>query len=232
MPLRQWIKSANFAIEGILHAAKTQKHLRYHFYIAAVVITVSYMFGITKNEFLIIALAVIAVLLSEMLNTAVEVIVDLLSPEHTETARTAKDIAAGAVLITVFGAVVVGFYILFPYARDAFHKGLTIAKHSREEISVIAFILILIVVVLLKSYFGKGHPLSGGLPSGHAALSFSVWVSVTYITGSFLASLLCFILAVIIAQSRIATRVHSAWEVVFGGLVGVSLTYMLFKLFL
>jgi diacylglycerol kinase (ATP) len=231
MPLRQWLKSANFAIEGILHAAKTQRHLRYHLYAAAFVLLLSYAVGVSRMEFLIIALAVIAVLFAEMLNTAVEAMVDLLSPEHNETAKTAKDVAAGAVLITAMGSVIIGFIVLYPYVRDLFHEGLSIAKHSREEIAVIAFVLVLIVVVLLKSHFGKGHPLSGGMPSGHAAFAFSLWVAVTYTTESFIASLLSLILALLIAQSRVTTKVHRAREVILGGLIGASLTFLLFQIF-
>lgn len=231
MPLRQWLKSANFAIEGILHAAKTQRHLRYHLYAAAFVLLLSYAVGVSRMEFLTIALAVIAVLLAEMLNTAVEAMVDLLSPEHNETAKTAKDVAAGAVLITAMGSAIIGFIVLYPYVRDLFHEGLSIAKHSREEIAVIAFVLVLIVVVLLKSHFGKGHPLSGGMPSGHAAFAFSLWVAVTYTTESFIASLLSLILALLIAQSRVTTKVHRAREVILGGLIGASLTFLLFQIF-
>jgi diacylglycerol kinase (ATP) len=231
MPLREWIKSANFAIEGILHAAKTQKHLRYHFYAAAAVLTLSYALGVTKDEFLVISLAVIAVLVAEMLNTAVEAVVDLLSPETHERARQAKDIAAGAVLITAFGSAIIGYIILFPYIRDFFEDGGYLTKHSNEEVSVIAFVLILILVVLIKAYLGKGHPLSGGMPSGHSALAFSVWMSVTCTTGNFFASLLTFMLALMVAQSRLATRTHRAREVVIGGVLGAGVTYILFQVF-
>lgn len=231
MPLRQWIKSANYAIEGILHASKTQRHLRYHFYAAALVFMASFVLGVTKNEFLIISLAVILVLLAEMLNTAVEAVVDMYSPGESEKARTAKDIAAGAVLITAFGSALVGYIILFPYLSKVFEKGLYITRHTRGEISVIAFILVLILVMLLKAYFGKGHPLSGGIPSGHAALAFSVWVSVTMTTWNVYASALCLVLAVAIAQSRVATRVHRPWEVVLGGFLGGAITLILFLVF-
>ena len=66
MPLRKWIKSADFAIEGILHAARTQRHLRYHFYSATAVLLVSYVLGVTRTEFMIISLSVIAVLLGDV----------------------------------------------------------------------------------------------------------------------------------------------------------------------
>jgi diacylglycerol kinase (ATP) len=231
-PLRQWLKSTNFAIEGILHGAKTQRHLRYHFFSAAAVLFASYILGVSRMEFILISLAVIIVLTAEMLNSAIETVVDLLSPEYSEKARIAKDLAAGAVLIAAFGSAVLGYIILFPYISSAFSQGLSVARHTMEEISLIAFILVLILVIITKSYFGKGHPLSGGFPSGHSALAFSVWVSITYITGSLFASLVCFVLAAVVAHSRVVLKAHTVWEVVAGGLMGSFLTFLLFRLFL
>ncbi len=231
MPLRRWLKSANFAIEGILHGARTQRHMRYHFISATAVLITSYALGVTSLEFIVLSLAVILVLSAEMLNSAVEAIVDLLSPGYAEKARIAKDIAAGAVFISAFGAALIGYVILFPYIKNIFYEGFHVARHSSEDISLIAFILVLILVIITKTYFGKGHPLLGGMPSGHAALAFSVWVSVTYTTENFLASALCFVLAVLLAQSRVAEKVHTPWEVTAGALMGATLTFLLFRLF-
>ncbi len=230
-PFRQWLKSANFAIEGILHGAKTQRHLRSHFFSAAAVLVAAYILGVTRLEFILLSLAVIIVLATEMLNSAIEAVVDLLSPAYSEKARIAKDIAAGAVFITAFGAAVLGYIVLVPYVTTIFSSGFHIARHSKADISLISFILVLIFVIIGKSYLGKGHPLSGGMPSGHSALAFSIWMAITFATGNFLASLLCFILALLIARSRVTAKVHSVWEVVAGGLMGAVLTFLLFKLF-
>jgi diacylglycerol kinase (ATP) len=116
-----------------------------------------------------------------------------------------SDIAAGR-SSSPPGAAVLGYIILFPYLSSLFSEGFRIAKHSKEEISLLSVVLVLILVIVTKAYFGKGHPLSGGMPSGHSAIAFSVWVSITYLTENFLISLLCFILAVWIAQSRLARR--------------------------
>ncbi|MCJ7482693.1 MAG: diacylglycerol kinase [Thermodesulfovibrionales bacterium] len=231
MLFRRWWRSANFAIEGILHAAKTQRHLRYHYFSAAAVLLLSYILGVSRMEFLIIALSVIAVLLAEMFNTAIETLVDMVSPEQSEKARVAKDISAGAVLVTVCGVAIIGYIILFPYLREAFDTGISITKHSKEEIALIAFIIVLILVIITKAYFGKGLPLRGGMPSGHAALAFSAWVATTYITENFVASLLSFAIAVIIAQSRVGVGAHTIWEVVLGSLMGASVTFLLFRIF-
>lgn len=231
MPLRRWIDSTNNAIEGILHAAKTQRHLRYHFYSAVAVLVFGYVLGLERTDFLIVSIAVILVLLAEMINTAVEYVVDMISQEHSEKARVAKDVAAGAVLITAFGAAVLGYIILFPYFGRLFERGIHIAKHSREDIALIAVILVLILVVVLKSYSGKGHPLRGGMPSGHASIAFSAWIAVTYITENLTASLLSFMLAVVIAQSRITVKAHTPAEVIAGAFLGAGVTFILFFVF-
>ncbi len=231
MLFRNWIKSANHAIEGILHGARTQRHLRYHFFSAAGVLFFSYLVGVSRAELVIISLAVILVLAAEMINSAIEAVVDIVSPDYSEKARIAKDIAAGAVLITAFGAAVLGYVVLFPYVKIIFSEGFHVAKHSKEEISFIAFVLVLIAVIVAKAKFGKGHPLSGGMPSGHSALAFSVWVSITYITENPYISTLCLLLAVWIAQSRVTIRMHTRLEVIFGALLGTLLTFLLFRLF-
>jgi diacylglycerol kinase (ATP) len=231
MPLRKWIKSANYAVEGILYAAKTQRHVRYHLIAASTVLILSFILGLNRMEFLFISFVTILVILAEMINSALEVTVDILSPHKSEMARIAKDIAAGAVMITAFGAAVVGYIVLVPYLIKAFHEGITIAKHTGEEIAVVAFIIVLITVIITKAHFGKGHPLRGGLPSGHAAISFSIWISATYISENYIISILTFIAAVLIAQSRVAVKVHNAWEVILGALIGVLLTFILFQVF-
>ena len=231
MFFERWWRSANCAIEGILHAAKTQRHLRYHYFSAVTVLLLSYMLGVSRIEFLFIALSVIAVLLAEMFNTAIETLVDMVSPELSEKARVAKDIAAGAVLVTVFGVAIIGYIILFPYLREVFYSGISVTKHTDEEIALIAFVMVLILVIISKSYFGKGLPLRGGMPSGHAALAFASWVAVTYITENFIASLISFAVAGVIAQSRVGTKAHTVWEVVLGSLMGASVTFLLFRIF-
>jgi diacylglycerol kinase (ATP) len=229
--LKRWVKSANFAIEGILHGTRTQRHLRYHLYSAAGILILSFILGISRNDFLMIAIMVIIVLVAELLNTAIETMVDILSPGHSEKARIAKDVAAGAVLTTAFGAAVIGYLILIPYIRKGFETGFRIAKHSGEDISLMAVILVLILVVITKAYLGKGTPLRGGIPSGHSAIAFSLWVGVSYTTGNVLASIVCFSFAAVIAASRVTSKIHTVGEVVLGGAMGASLTFLLFQIF-
>ena len=232
MPLRKWVESANYAIEGILHAVKTQRHLRYHLYSVVLILLLSLIFGISQSKFIAIAIVAIVVLSVEMLNTAIEATVDILFKEYDERARVIKDIAAGAVLITAAGAAVIGYVVFLPFLRDAFENGLNIAKHSGENVALIALVVVLILVIITKTFFGKGTPLRGGMPSGHTAVAFSVWVAVIFLTEAFLPSFLILILAVLIAQGRVSVGAHKPWEVILGAMLGSAITFTLFKLFL
>ena len=231
MPLRKWIQSANNAIEGILHAAKTQRHMRYHLYAALVVLIVSFMLGISWSDFAILVILTVVVISVEMINTTIEAITDILFKEYDKKAKEIKDIAAGAVLITAIGAAVIGYVILFEPIKKIFSDGLNIAKHAGSDVAAVSLIVVLILVVITKSFFGKGEPLRGGMPSGHAAVSFSAWVAVTLITESFMPSILVLIMAIVIAQSRVYVGVHKPLEVIAGALLGITVTFLLFKIF-
>lgn len=231
MPLRNWIKSANNAIEGILHAAKTQRHVRYHFFSAAILLMLAYSLGVSRLEFIALSICAMLVIIAEMLNTVIENIVDRISPERSDFARTVKDMAAGAVLLTASGSVLVGYVILFPYVKKLISGRPFISGHSEEEIAILSIVMVFILVIIIKAYTGKGTPLRGGFPSGHAAVAFSIWLSVTLIADNLLVSLLTLAMAVAISQSRVAIHVHKPLEVVAGALIGLSITGLLFLLF-
>lgn len=231
MPLRKFFESTNYAISGILHAAKTQRHMRYHLYAAILILIISLFLGISWSEFTVLVVLAVIVLSAEMFNTAIEAIIDILFKEYDIKAKAIKDIAAGAVFITALGATIIGYIILSEPLKKIFYNGISIAKHTEEDVAVIALVVVLIMVVITKAFFGRGLPLRGGMPSGHTAVAFSIWVAVTLLTESFAPSFLVLILAIFIAQSRVTVGVHRPWEVVLGVLVGIIVTFLLFTVF-
>jgi len=196
-----------------------------------VLLIVSFVLGVGGTDFVVLITLAVLVISVEMLNTAVEIITDILFKEYDQRAKIIKDTAAGAVLITALGAALVGYIILFEPVRKYFDSGLSVAKHTGTDVAVVALLAVLILVVIAKAFFGKGEPLRGGMPSGHAAVAFSIWISVTMTTGSFIPSLLVFIMAVLIAQSRVSVGIHRPLEVILGALLGIAVTFLLFKIF-
>ncbi|HWL08733.1 MAG TPA: diacylglycerol kinase family protein [Planctomicrobium sp.] len=106
------------AARGIFVAAREQPHFRFHLFMFAVVNILAAMLYLPKLECLILLLGMGLVLSAELLNTAIEAVVDLVSPEYHELAEKAKDIAAGAVLLSAVLAAIAGTAILAPPIVD------------------------------------------------------------------------------------------------------------------
>lgn len=224
-----WLESLNCAIEGILWAAKSQRHMRFHFWVALCVLVASLFFRFSAIEFILIAFAVTLVLFAELVNTALETLVDMVSPEYHPLAKRVKDVAAGAVLVASIGAVFIGYL-----AFSGYFSSLLDSRFGSEPvagaIATGAVLLVIIIVVLLKSYLGKGEPLHGGMPSGHSAVAFSIATSVIFSGTGFAVACLVLFMACLVSQSRLLMRIHSLWEVFVGAGIGIVVTVGLFFL--
>ena len=109
----KFIKSVPHAFRGILTLIKSENNFRIHLLAVVAVIISGFYLDLTEGEWLAIILTMGGVLALEAVNTAIEAVVDLVSPEYHDLAKKAKDIAAGAVLIFVFAALAVAGVILF-----------------------------------------------------------------------------------------------------------------------
>jgi diacylglycerol kinase (ATP) len=227
------IESFNYAIEGVIHVLRTQRNMRIHFAVAVAVLAIAAAVEVTKIELIALLLAIAFVLITEMINSAVEGAIDATTTSFDPMAKLAKDIAAGAVLIASVNAVAIGYLVFAGKAADKTARVLDRLRNAPATITVIALVLTVIVVIATKAWTGRGTPLRGGLPSGHAAIGFALWMAATYIVSDshrFLVSALTFIMALLVAQTRVESGVHSALEVVYGGALGALVTLAVFQL--
>ena len=205
--------------------------MRTHFIAALVLMLVVLFLRVSPIEFGLLALSVLFVLFAELINTAVEAVVDLVSPGFHPLAKIAKDTAAGAVLIAACGAGIMGYLILSKYILLVYGKVVTLFGTQSDLGTVVAILVVTIVVIMIKSLSGKGTPLHGGTPSGHAAVAFSIATAVSLNTGNPLISLLCIALAVMVSHSRLLMRIHTMREVVLGSLFGAGITIIVLLAF-
>lgn len=112
---RKLAKSFEYAVSGIHYTFRSQQNARIHVVIGILVIVAGIFFNINPFEMGIVAVMILLVLVTEMVNTAIEQMVDLITKEHREEAKVAKDVASGMVLLTALGAVIVGILIYLPY---------------------------------------------------------------------------------------------------------------------
>lgn len=114
------INSFKYAFTGIITAFKTEQNMKIHLLIALAVILMGILLKISKLEWITCLFAIIIVLAAELFNTAIETIVDMITKEKNEKAKIAKDVSAGAVLISAIGAALVGFIIFWPKILSLF----------------------------------------------------------------------------------------------------------------
>lgn len=107
-------KSFSVAIEGILGAIKKERNIRIHLFAAVAVIILSIYFSISAIEWICIALAIGGMLSLELLNSAIERVVDMVTTDYHPLAKQAKDMAAGAVFVFALITVVIGIIIFIP----------------------------------------------------------------------------------------------------------------------
>jgi diacylglycerol kinase (ATP) len=229
------LESFNFAFEGVIHVLRTQRNMRIHFLVAAGVLIAALAFDVDKLELIALLIAICFVLVSEMINTAVEAAVDVASTSFDPMAKLAKDIAAGAVLISSVNAVAVGYLVFSGEVADRSSDFLDRLSRAPAQVTLIALVLTILLVIATKAFTGRGTPLRGGLPSGHAAVAFAAWMAVTLVLDDsghrFLVSSLTFIMALLVAQTRVESGVHSSLEVGYGAVLGALTTLVLFQVF-
>lgn len=119
MSIQKRINSFQFACKGLADLVKSQPNARIHLVVGIAVLLAGYFFRISKYDWIAVVLCVALVISLEAVNTALEYLTDLVSPEYHPLAGKAKDVAAAAVLIAAMGAVVVGLLIFVPYLLPA-----------------------------------------------------------------------------------------------------------------
>jgi diacylglycerol kinase (ATP) len=208
--------------------------MRIHFLAAVGVLVAGLAIGISKLELIALLLAIAFVFITEMINSALEQAVDVATTSFDPLAKLAKDIAAGAVLIATVNAIAIGYLVFSGEIADRSSRLLERLRDAPAQLTLIALVVTVIAVIAAKAYTGRGRPLRGGLPSGHAAVAFAGWMAATLVIGNshrFLISSLTFIMALLVAQTRVEAGIHSTLEVTYGGFLGALVTLTVFQLF-
>ena len=230
MNLRKILDSFNYAVAGVIYAIQTQRNMKIHLAAAILVLALSVYLRINSRELLIIFFAIILVIMAELFNTAIEAVVDLSVQEVHPLARTAKNVAAGAVLMAALNSLVVAYIIVYPRLEGFSFYFAPRIKETPLNVTLIALLVVMLSVGVGKALSSKGTFVKGGLPSGHTAVAFAGATALTLLTANTLVATVASVMALLVAHSRVDAEVHTLFEVVAGALLGILVTMLVFKL--
>ncbi|MFN3477820.1 MAG: diacylglycerol kinase [bacterium] len=229
------LESFSNAVNGIFEAFYQERNMRIHLLLALFVILSTLFVSLSVIEVIIILILVALVFITELFNTAIEILCDKIENKEDIQIKMVKDISAGAVLISSVLAFVVGIII---FSRKIFlDTPVLIQKLSSlpEYIYILVFITVLIASMLTKVIVmrikGKKTNVQGGLISVHSALAFSTFTFIViHNWKDYVSWFMAFILAILVAQSRLEAKIHTFSEIVNGAIFGITLTYLLINL--
>lgn len=120
--LAKFMAGFGFAFSGLWHAFRTQINMKVHITLAIIAIALGTVLHISAVEFALIFVAIAGVLIAEMFNTVIELCVDLASPSYHPLAKIAKDVAAGAVLLSAIMAIIIALFVFGPHLWILIHR--------------------------------------------------------------------------------------------------------------
>ncbi len=226
------VASFNSALGGFLHVINKERNFKIHLLIAFFVIITGLFLKLPLPEFLLLLIVISIVLIAELINTVVEIIIDVFIEEYHFEAKKAKDISAAAVLLSAVLSVIVGYLVIVKHFPAGWRNMFYNIASSPWHISFAALLLVVSLSLFMKFIIEKKYSIAGGMPSIHSVIAFSIWTAISIFTFSEfpVISLLVLILAFWVAQSRVLRGIHKVEEVIIGGIIGVFLTTLLFQL--
>ena len=232
-----FIEACNNAVNGIIYAATTQRNIKIQLVLAVIVMVLCLFYGLNTTEFLCLVFAVFMVIFAEMINTAIETVVDLFVDVYHPKAKIAKDVAAGAVVLAACNALIVGYFIFFKEENlkaisDSIFNNMV---KSPLHLAFVAIILVIIGVIAIKASCSKkkerGQLIKEGfVPSGQSALAFAALTAIWLNSKDIVTFSLALMLSILIAGNRIYNNARTKAEVVFGASMGVLIVLLVYGL--
>ena len=237
------LKNDNFieawynAINGIVYTATTQRNFRIQLVLAVIVLALSLFYGLGTTEFLCLVFALFFVIFAEMVNKAIETVVDLFVDVYHPKAKIAKDVAAGAVVLSACNALIVGYFIFFNAENmkaisDSIFNNMV---KSPQHLAFVAIILVVIAVIAIKASCSKkkerGQLIKEGfVPSGQSAVAFAALTAIWINSKDIVTFTLALVLSLLVVGNRVYNNARTKAEVVFGACMGVLIVMLVYGL--
>lgn len=220
------------ALNGIIHAFKTEKNLRKDYIIGALVLFISLFFDFTKTELICLVLTIGFVIFAEMINSTVEYVVNLITTDYDLNAKAAKDIAAGGVLIASIIAVIVAYLLFIDKIRTASTALLTAVLSSKVHMLVTILFVVVLLVVILKGLFSKDKEQNyvKSWPSARITVCFALTTYLLIMTKNLIVGAITLTLCIIVSSLKRENDKTTILQVVLSALLGILIVIAVYQL--
>ena len=177
------------------------------------------------------------VIFAELINTAIETVVDLFVDVYHPKAKISKDVAAGAVVLAACNALVVGYFIFFKEENlkavsDSIFNNMV---KSPMHLAFVAIMLVVIAVISMKAGCSKkterGELVKEGfVPSGQSAIAFAALTAIWLNSKDIVTFTLALILSILVVENRVGSNTRTKAEIVFGACMGVLIVLLIYGL--
>ena len=232
------IKNSNFidachnAVNGLIYATTTQGNIKKQLFIGVCVLVLSLFYKLETTQFLCLTFAIFLVIFAEMVNTAIETVVDLYTDKYHPKAKIAKDVGAGAVLLMAINSVIVAYFIFLNETKinELNETIFQSVVNSPKHLIFVALILTVIAILVFKAVafsYNKKAPTKQFIPSGQSALAFAILTAIWINSQNVLIFALALMLSLLVFENRIESKSHSLAETIFGSFMGVLIVLLI-----
>lgn len=221
------------AASGILTAAQSERNIRAQFALIIIALVLGVLFKLTKTEIVLVVLAMFFVVFAEMINTAIEAVVDLHTDKYHPKAKVAKDVAAGAVVVSVLNSIVIAYFVFFEKIATLGLKYLVGWSTANPTIYFVFLIVTTLVLIVVLKLLSKKITLNKFIPSGQAMISTSIFMAIWTQTKNTIVIVSALIFVMLVSVNRIGNDRRTVWEVTVGatlGLIIATIVYTIIKI--
>lgn len=219
----KWKRSLRYAYEGVQYALSTQANMKFHFAAAFIVLLAALLVHLSRTDILFLLLAVTLMIVTELINTAVEKAVDLAMPDRHPVAKIAKDVAAASVLVSAVFAVIVGMIVFYEPIDRLWHSAREQSTFTPGTIWICLALVLLSVVVLTTRFRRNGRQ---ARPSLFTAVAFAAATLIALAARPTWSGLLACFMAVLLAVVLYDKTTRSFTALVLGALIGVCIALL------
>lgn len=228
-----FIDACHNAVNGLIYATTTQSNVKKQLIIGVCVLILSLFYKLETTQFLCLTFAIFLVIFAEMINTAIETVVDLYTDKYHPKAKIAKDVGAGAVLLMSINSVIVAYFIFLnettigELSESIFQSVVNSPKHL-VFVSIILTIVLVLFFKAIGSQYNKKIPTKRFIPSGQTALAFALLTAIWLNSRNIIIFALALMLSLLVFENRLESKTHSLAETIFGTFMGVLIVLLVY----